>query len=175
MGDAPGSQDLSRAPVVCPVCHQVHERRVSGRGRCTAPGQTAGTRTIATPAGVVRAAARATAAGLTGAGKPARLWGRVGRRPLLGNAVGYPARTGLCALHKGPSGTRGGLARQAMAGAATGHSAPPPRVPRGNAVATRMRRDYAQFTKARQTAGLLAGMEWPGAAAVPQDAPAPAS
>ena len=26
MGDAPGPQDLSQAPVVCPICHQVHER-----------------------------------------------------------------------------------------------------------------------------------------------------
>ena len=103
-------------------------------GRCTAPGQTPGTRTIATPAGVVRAAARATAAGLTGGGMPARLGGRVGRRPLLGNPVGYPARPGLCVLQQGPSGARGGLARQVMAGAATGHSAPPPRVPRGNPV-----------------------------------------
>jgi hypothetical protein len=52
---------------------------------------------------------------------------------------------------------------------------PRPGSPGGNPVATRMRRDYAQFTKAPQTAGLMAGMEWPGAAAVPQDAPAPAS
>jgi len=43
-----------------------------------------------------------------------------------------------------------------MAGAATGHSAPPPRVLGGILVATRVRRDYAQFTKPR-TAGLLAG------------------
>jgi len=26
MGDTPGEQDLSQAPVVCPLCHQVHER-----------------------------------------------------------------------------------------------------------------------------------------------------
>jgi hypothetical protein len=26
MGDAPGPQDLSQFPVVCPICHQAHER-----------------------------------------------------------------------------------------------------------------------------------------------------
>ena len=46
MGDAPGPQDLSQVPVVCPICHQVHERCEFRAGSCTACGQTAGTRTI---------------------------------------------------------------------------------------------------------------------------------
>jgi len=27
MGEVPGWQDLSQLAVVCPICHQVHERR----------------------------------------------------------------------------------------------------------------------------------------------------
>jgi len=61
-------------------------------------------------------------------------------------------RTSLRPLRRG-----GRLARQVVAGAATGHSAPPPRVPEGILVATRMRRDYAQFTRATSDAGRLAG------------------